>query len=81
VRGTARSSICEARCHQACPEPVEGTADWILDLGPEGGVKAGEIVAEGVPEDVVTEARSYTGTYLKPLLVRATVSGETGGVA
>ncbi|WP_106640900.1 excinuclease ABC subunit UvrA [Allosphingosinicella vermicomposti] len=44
------------------------TADWIIDLGPEGGDKGGEIVAEGVPEDVVKEPRSYTGAYLKPLL-------------
>jgi excinuclease ABC subunit A len=44
------------------------TADWIIDLGPEGGVKGGEIVAEGTPEAVVKEPRSYTGHYLKPLL-------------
>ncbi|WP_422058274.1 excinuclease ABC subunit UvrA [Sphingomonas sp.] len=44
------------------------TADWILDLGPEGGVKGGEIVAEGTPEQVVKEPRSYTGKYLAPLL-------------
>jgi excinuclease ABC subunit A len=44
------------------------TADWILDLGPEGGDKGGEIVAEGTPEDVAKEPRSYTGGYLKPLL-------------
>jgi excinuclease ABC subunit A len=44
------------------------TADWIIDLGPEGGDKGGEIVAEGTPEDVGKEPRSYTGQYLKPLL-------------
>ncbi|HEX7822942.1 MAG TPA: excinuclease ABC subunit UvrA [Sphingobium sp.] len=44
------------------------TADWIIDLGPEGGVKGGEIVAEGTPETVVKAERSYTGRYLKPLL-------------
>ncbi|WP_267394550.1 MULTISPECIES: excinuclease ABC subunit UvrA [unclassified Sphingomonas] len=44
------------------------TADWVIDLGPEGGVKGGEIVAVGTPEDVVKEPRSYTGKYLKPLL-------------
>ncbi|WP_294303188.1 excinuclease ABC subunit UvrA [uncultured Sphingomonas sp.] len=44
------------------------TADWILDLGPEGGVKGGEIVAEGTPEVVVQEPRSFTGKYLAPLL-------------
>jgi excinuclease ABC subunit A len=46
------------------------TADWILDLGPDGGVKGGEIVAEGTPEDVAANPRSYTGQYLKPLLGR-----------
>ncbi|MCC6925297.1 excinuclease ABC subunit UvrA [Novosphingobium sp.] len=45
-------------------------ADWIVDLGPEGGVRGGEIVAEGTPEDVVKNGRSYTGHYLKPLLTR-----------
>ena len=44
------------------------TADWIIDLGPEGGDGGGEIVASGTPEDVVKVARSYTGHYLKPLL-------------
>jgi excinuclease ABC subunit A len=44
------------------------TADWILDLGPEGGDGGGEIVASGTPEDVAKVARSYTGQYLKPLL-------------
>jgi excinuclease ABC subunit A len=44
------------------------TADWILDLGPEGGVKGGEIVAEGTPEDVAANPRSFTGQYLAPLL-------------
>ncbi len=50
------------------------TADWILDLGPEGGVKGGEIVAEGTPETVAKEPRSYTGKYLAPLLARAEVA-------
>ena len=44
------------------------TADWVLDLGPEGGVKGGEIVAQGTPEDVAAEPRSFTGRYLAPLL-------------
>ncbi len=44
------------------------TADWIVDLGPEGGDGGGEIVASGTPEDVAKAARSYTGQYLKPLL-------------
>jgi excinuclease ABC subunit A len=46
------------------------TADWVIDLGPEGGVKGGEIVAEGTPEDVVKVAKSYTGHYLKPMLAK-----------
>jgi excinuclease ABC subunit A len=44
------------------------TADWIVDLGPEGGDGGGEIVAMGTPEDVAKNARSYTGQYLKALL-------------
>jgi excinuclease ABC subunit A len=44
------------------------TADWVVDLGPEGGDGGGEIVAAGTPEDVAKVARSYTGQYLKPLL-------------
>ncbi|MFN4239531.1 MAG: excinuclease ABC subunit UvrA [Erythrobacter cryptus] len=46
------------------------TADWIIDLGPEGGVRGGEIVAEGTPEEIVKAARSHTGRYLAPLLTR-----------
>jgi excinuclease ABC subunit A len=48
------------------------TADWIIDLGPEGGDGGGEIVAAGPPEDIVREARSYTGAFLKPVLARGT---------
>ncbi len=44
------------------------TADYIVDMGPEGGVKGGNIIAEGKPEDVVKVAESYTGKFLKPLL-------------
>ena len=47
------------------------TADWIVDLGPEGGDGGGEIVASGTPEDVAKNPRSYTGQYLKPLLKNA----------
>jgi excinuclease ABC subunit A len=46
------------------------TADWIIDLGPEGGDKGGEIVAVGAPEQVAKEPRSYTGHYLAPLLAK-----------
>jgi excinuclease ABC subunit A len=47
------------------------TADWIIDLGPEGGVKGGEIIAEGPPEAIAQVEASYTGRYLKPLLAKA----------
>ena len=47
------------------------TADWLLDLGPEGGVKGGEIVAEGTPEQVAACAGSYTGAYLKDILAKS----------
>ncbi|MEM5472766.1 excinuclease ABC subunit UvrA [Hoeflea sp. AS60] len=46
------------------------TADWVIDLGPEGGDGGGEIVAEGTPEDIVKVERSYTGQFLKDLLER-----------
>ncbi|KQZ01146.1 ABC-ATPase UvrA [Pseudolabrys sp. Root1462] len=46
------------------------TADWVIDLGPEGGDGGGEIVAAGTPEDIAREKRSYTGQFLKPVLAR-----------
>ncbi len=46
------------------------TADWIIDLGPEGGDKGGEIIACGTPEQVAAVKRSYTGQFLKPILKR-----------
>jgi excinuclease ABC subunit A len=47
------------------------TADWVLDLGPEGGDKGGEVVAQGTPEDVSEEPRSFTGGYLRELLAKS----------
>ncbi|MDJ0981404.1 MAG: excinuclease ABC subunit UvrA [Kiloniellales bacterium] len=44
------------------------TADWVLDLGPEGGDKGGKVIATGTPEDIAGTASSYTGQYLAPLL-------------
>ncbi|WP_221800795.1 excinuclease ABC subunit UvrA [Oceanobacter mangrovi] len=44
------------------------TADWIVDLGPEGGSKGGYIIAEGTPEDIAAAEVSHTGRFLKPLL-------------
>ena len=43
-------------------------SDWVIDLGPEGGDKGGEVIAVGTPEDVAENARSYTGQYLKQVL-------------
>jgi excinuclease ABC subunit A len=50
-------------------------ADWIVDLGPEGGERGGTVVACGTPEDVARDPASHTGRYLKPILGRAAVSG------
>ncbi|MDB4942010.1 MAG: Excinuclease subunit [Labilithrix sp.] len=47
-------------------------ADWVLDLGPEGGAKGGEVVCTGTPEEVARVARSYTGQFLKGLLAPKT---------
>ena len=47
------------------------TADWIIDLGPEGGNKGGTVIAEGTPEQVAKTAGSYTGEVLKPVLAKA----------
>ncbi|MBV6632522.1 MAG: excinuclease ABC subunit UvrA [Alphaproteobacteria bacterium] len=52
------------------------TADWVIDLGPEGGDGGGQIVANGTPEDVAKTAGSYTGEYLRPYLEP---KGKSGG--
>jgi excinuclease ABC subunit A len=44
------------------------TADWLIDMGPEGGSRGGLVIAEGTPEQVAANAKSYTGAFLKPLL-------------
>ena len=44
------------------------SADWVIDLGPEGGAAGGELIAEGTPEDVATVPRSYTGQFLRSVL-------------
>jgi excinuclease ABC subunit A len=46
------------------------TADWIVDLGPEGGAGGGEIIRSGTPEEIAAERRSYTGQALQPVLPR-----------
>jgi excinuclease ABC subunit A len=43
-------------------------ADWVIDLGPEGGDKGGEVIVVGTPEDVAQNQRSYTGQYLQGVL-------------
>ncbi|AOV17574.1 excinuclease ABC subunit A [Acidihalobacter aeolianus] len=50
------------------------TADWVVDLGPEGGEGGGDIIAVGTPEEIAATSGSYTGHFLKPLL-----KGKTGG--
>ena len=55
---------------------VVKTADWIVDMGPEGGDGGGEVVAEGTPEQIARNAKSYTGQYLKPVLARKAKSGR-----
>ncbi len=52
------------------------TADWIIDMGPEGGDGGGRIVAEGTPEDVAKVKESYTGKYLRELLGRRSANGR-----
>ena len=44
------------------------TADWVIDLGPEGGDGGGRIIAQGTPEDIAATDESYTGQYLRPVL-------------
>ncbi|MEO0749906.1 MAG: hypothetical protein AAFZ10_16195, partial [Pseudomonadota bacterium] len=55
---------------------VVKTADWIIDIGPEGGDGGGEIVAVGTPERVAQEPRSHTGRYLKEMLATRKVAAE-----
>ena len=56
------------------------TADWIIDLGPEGGLRGGDVVAAGTPEEVADVNASYTGQYLQPLL-RKNQSGSRRSLA
>ena len=57
------------------------TADWLIDLGPEGGDKGGRLVAEGTPETVADCPHSWTGRYLVPVLARAAASGTAASGA
>ncbi|MEO6195630.1 MAG: excinuclease ABC subunit UvrA [Thermoanaerobaculia bacterium] len=55
------------------------TADWVIDLGPEGGAGGGELLAEGTPEDVAGVAESYTGRYLRQVLPAPKAKKRVGG--
>jgi excinuclease ABC subunit A len=57
------------------------TADWIIDLGPEGGDAGGEIVAAGTPEKIAAVKKSYTGLFLAPVLARGSKGRKKGQVA
>jgi excinuclease ABC subunit A len=50
------------------------TADWVIDIGPDGGHKGGQILATGTPEEICKIKESYTGQYLKPILQKRTAS-------
>ncbi|MGH2561978.1 MAG: excinuclease ABC subunit UvrA [Thermomicrobiales bacterium] len=55
---------------------VVKSADWIVDLGPEGGSGGGRIVAEGTPEEIATNSSSFTGEYLKPVLGVTSIAAD-----
>ena len=54
------------------------TADWVIDLGPEGGHRGGRLVAFGTPEDLARSENSYTGRFLLPILEKHTQRNKTG---
>ena len=53
------------------------TADWVIDLGPEGGSGGGSIIAEGTPEAIAADPHSHTGRFLKPMLAKS-AAGQSG---
>ena len=55
---------------------VVKSADWVIDLGPEGGAAGGSLIAAGTPEEVAATPRSHTGEYLRPILLRQTTPSE-----
>jgi excinuclease ABC subunit A len=55
---------------------VVKTADWVIDIGPEGGDGGGQVVATGTPEHIATVSASHTGHYLKDMLVPKTRAAE-----
>jgi len=57
---------------------VVKTADWVIDLGPEGGEAGGRVVAAGTPEQIVEAAGSHTGSHLAPVLRASLAAGRSG---
>jgi excinuclease ABC subunit A len=57
------------------------TADWLIDLGPEGGEKGGYVIAEGTPEELASNPASSTGHFLRTPLERAGRHGKANGAA
>src|SRR6185312_6533275 len=55
------------------------TADWVIDLGPEGGSSGGQIVGSGTPEEIAANPGSHTGEYLRPLLEIAAARRSSSG--
>ena len=55
---------------------VVKTADWVIDMGPEGGDGGGQLVAKGTPEDIAMVDASHTGRYLKPMIFKASAVGQ-----
>ena len=55
---------------------VVKTADWVIDMGPEGGDGGGVIVAQGRPEDIAASDASHTGRFLREVLARRPLAGE-----
>ena len=52
------------------------TADWVIDLGPEGGERGGQIVYQGIPKNCISKPESYTGQFLKPSFNNSVESRE-----
>jgi excinuclease ABC subunit A len=55
------------------------TADYVIDLGPEGGAAGGEVIAAGTPEEVAANPRSYTGQFLAELLGKRSAASRRAG--
>jgi len=65
---TFKVVLTQFRCYSNNSRNAVSRADWIVDLGPEGGDKVGESVVAGTPEEVAEHSTSHTGRYLKEVL-------------